>query len=384
MGGVYLDNAATTFPKPPEVYDYMMEMYKTSGVNFGRNKSAESGNIDQIVKDTRKMIKELAKATHEYETIFTPSSTIALNQILFGLDFSNIKNIYITKFEHNAVLRTLHEVKKNKDINIHYLEFNSDSWSYDLEKIKYQFSRNRPDLVIMNHVSNVFGYITDINTIYEISKEYKPTYVIDASQSLGVEDIDLTNNKFDFIVFAGHKTLYAPFGIAGFIMNKNINLKPYIFGGTGTDSANMEMPINLPKRYEAGSMNILSIFGLYRALLWNKEIGIENIRLREKELTEKLVEVIQKYDFIDSFIPSNSHTCIVSFKVKGYPVDSMGQVLSEQYNVGLRYGLHCAPDAHEISKTTEEGTIRVSIGYFTTEEDIEKLDEALSELEYEI
>ena len=113
MGGVYLDNAATTFPKPPEVYDYMMEMYKTSGVNFGRNKSAESGNIDQIVKDTRKMIKELAKATHEYETIFTPSSTIALNQILFGLDFSNIKNIYITKFEHNAVLRTLHEVKKN-------------------------------------------------------------------------------------------------------------------------------------------------------------------------------------------------------------------------------------------------------------------------------
>ena len=99
MGGVYLDNAATTFPKPPEVYDYMMEMYKTSGVNFGRNKSAESGNIDQIVKDTRKMIKELAKATHEYETIFTPSSTIALNQILFGLDFSNIKNIYMKPWE---------------------------------------------------------------------------------------------------------------------------------------------------------------------------------------------------------------------------------------------------------------------------------------------
>ena len=384
MGGVYLDNASTTFPKPTGVYDYMMEMYKTSGVNFGRNKSAESGNIEQIVEDTRTMIKELAKATHEYETIFAPSSTIALNQILFGLDFSNIKNIYITKFEHNAVLRTLHEIKKNNDINIQYLEFNSDNWSYDLEKIKYQFSKNKPDLVIMNHVSNVFGYITDINEIYEISKEYKPVYIIDASQSLGVEYIDLTNNKFDFIVFAGHKTLYAPFGIAGFIMNKNINLKPYIFGGTGTDSANMEMPTNLPIRYEAGSMNILSIFGLYKALLWNKKVGMENIKKREEELTKKLVEVIERYDFIESFIPNNNHTCIVSFKVKGYPVDSMGRVLSEQYDISLRYGLHCAPSAHEISRTTEEGTIRVSIGYFTTDEDIEYLDKVLSEIEYEI
>lgn len=384
MEGVYLDNAATTFPKPAEVYDYMMEMYKTSGVNFGRNKSNSSENINEIVTSTRVMIKELAKATHEYETIFEPSSTIALNQILFGLDYSNIKNIYITKFEHNAVLRTLHEIKKNKDVKINFLEFNSDTWCYDLEKIKYDFSKEKPDLIIMNHVSNVFGYITDINEIYEISKEYNPISVIDASQSLGVEEIDLTRFKFDFIVFAGHKTLYAPFGIAGFIMNKNIDLKPYIFGGTGTESANMNMPKGLPTRYEAGSMNILSVFGVYKALLWNKEIGRENIRNREVELTEKLVEVIQKYDFIENYIPCKNHMGIVSFKIKGYPVDSMAQVLSEEYGIALRSGLHCAPLAHEISDTVEEGTIRVSIGYFTTEEDIDRLDEALSEIEYEI
>lgn len=384
MEGIYLDNAATTFPKPNEVYDYMVEMYKTSGVNFGRNRSNSSENIDEIVRSTRRMIKELAKATHEYETIFEPSSTIALNQILFGLDYSNIKNIYITIFEHNAVLRTIHEVVKNKDVKINYLEFNSDTWSYDIEKIKYDFSKDKPDLIIMNHVSNVFGYITDINEMYEISKEYNPIYVIDASQSLGVEDIDLTKYKFDFIVFAGHKTLYAPFGIAGFIMNKNIDLKPYIFGGTGTESANMDMPKGLPTRYEAGSMNILSVFGLYKALLWNKEIGRESIRNRKVELTEKLVRVIKKYDFIESYIPCKDHIGIVSFKVKGYPVDSMAQVLSDEYNIALRSGLHCAPLAHEVSHTTEEGTIRVSIGYFTTEEDIEKLDDALSELEYEI
>lgn len=384
MEGIYLDNAATTFPKPDEVYDYMVEMYKTSGINFGRNKSNSSESVDEIVGSTRRMIKELAKATHEYETIFLPSSTIALNQILFGLDYTNIKNIYITKFEHNAVLRTLHELEKNKDVKIHYLEFNSSTWSYDIEKIKYDFSKNKPDLIIMNHVSNVFGYITDINKIYEISEEYNTVYIIDASQSLGIEDIDLTRYKFDFVVFAGHKTLYAPFGIAGFIMNKNIDLKPYIFGGTGTDSANMNMPETIPTRYEAGSMNILSIFGLYKALLWNKTIGRENIRNKEIELTQKLVQVIKKYDFIESYIPCNNHIGIVSFKVKDYPVDSMAQVLVEDYNIVLRSGLHCAPIAHEISHTTEEGTIRVSIGYFTTDEYIEKLDEALSELEYEI
>lgn len=384
MEGIYLDNAATTFPKPDEVYDYMVEMYKTSGINFGRNKSNSSESVDEIVGSTRRMIKELAKATHEYETIFLPSSTIALNQILFGLDYTNIKNIYITKFEHNAVLRTLHELEKNKDVKIHYLEFNSSTWSYDIEKIKYDFSKNKPDLIIMNHVSNVFGYITDINKIYEISEEYNTVYIIDASQSLGIEDIDLTRYKFDFVVFAGHKTLYAPFGIAGFIMNKNIDLKPYIFGGTGTDSANMNMPETIPTRYEAGSMNILSIFGLYKALLWNKTIGRENIRNKEIELTQKLVQVIKKYDFIESYIPCNNHIGIVSFKVKDYPVDSMAQVLVEDYNIVLRSGLHCAPIAHEISNTTEEGTIRVSIGYFTKDEYIEKLDEALSELEYEI
>lgn len=384
MDGVYLDNAATTFPKPNEVYDYMVEMYKTSGVNVGRNRSNSSENVDGIVTSTRCMIKELANATYEYETIFEPSSTIALNQILFGLDYSNIKNIYITKFEHNAVLRTLHEVSKNKDVKINFLEFNSDKWSYDIEKIKYDFSKDKPDLIIVNHVSNVFGYITDINEMYEISKKYNPIYVIDASQSLGVEEIDLTRFKFDFIVFAGHKTLYAPFGIAGFIMNKNIELKPYIFGGTGTESANMDMPKGLPTRYEAGSTNILSVFGLYKALLWNKKIGRENIRNREVELTEKLVQVIKKYDFIESYIPCKNHIGIVSFKFMGYPVDSIAQVLSDEYNIALRSGLHCAPLAHEISNSAEEGTIRVSIGYFTTEEDIEKLDEALSELEYEI
>ena len=384
MDVVYLDNAGTTFPKPSEVYDYMMDMYKNYGINVGRGKSCSAINIDTIINDTRKMLKDLVNAKDSYEAVFAPSATISLNQILFGLDYSSIKNVYITKFEHNAVLRTLNEVKKRVDINIHFLEFENNDWDYNYDKIRYQFSNEKPDLIIINHTSNVFGYTSDIEKIYEISKEYNPKYVIDASQSLGVESIDVSRCKFDFIVFAGHKTLYAPFGIAGFIMNKSIDLKPLIYGGTGTESANLDMPSVNPTKYEAGSMNILSVFGLYKALLWINEVGIEDIKERKKQLTDKLVSVIEKYDYIQSYIPKKNHTSIVSFKVKGYPVDSIGEALANNYNITLRYGLHCAPYAHEVSNTLPEGTIRVSIGYFTTEEDIEKFDYALSELEYEI
>lgn len=384
MDVVYLDNAATTFPKPREVYDYMMDMYKNHGINAGRGKSSSTDNIDMIISDTRKMLKELVNANDSYEAVFAPSATIALNQILFGLDYSSIKNIYITKFEHNAVLRTLNEIKKRENINIHFLEFDGDEWDYDYDKIKYQFSNVNPDLIIMNHTSNVFGYTSDIEKIYEISFKYHPKYVIDASQSLGVESINISKCGFDFIVFAGHKTLYAPFGISGFIMNKSIYLKPLIYGGTGTESANLNMPEVIPTKYEAGSMNILAIFGLYKSLLWINEIGIESIRERKKRLTKQLVEVIKKYDYIQSYIPKINHTSIVSFTVKGYPVDSIGEAIADNYNIALRYGLHCAPHAHEVSNTLPEGTIRVSIGYFTTKQDIERLDNALSELEYEI
>lgn len=384
MDVVYLDNAATTFPKPREVYDYMMDMYKNYGINAGRGKSSSTDNIDMIISDTRKMLKELVNANDSYEAVFAPSATIALNQILFGLDYGSIKNIYITKFEHNAVLRTLNEIKKRENINIHFLEFDGNEWDYDYDKIKYQFSNVNPDLIIMNHTSNVFGYTSDIEKIYEISFKYHPKYVIDASQSLGVESINISKCDFDFIVFAGHKTLYAPFGIAGFIMNKSIYLKPLIYGGTGTESANLNMPEVIPTKYEAGSMNILAIFGLYKSLLWINETGIESIRERKKQLTEQLVEVIKKYDYIQAYIPKINHTSIVSFTVKGYPVDSIGEAIADNYNIALRYGLHCAPHAHEVTNTLPEGTIRVSIGYFTTEEDIEKLDYALSELEYEI
>ena len=384
MDVVYLDNAATTFPKPKEVYDYMIDMYKNHGINVGRGIGSSEGNIDKIIKDTRKMLKDLVKADDSYEAVFVPSATIALNQILWGIDYTTIKNVYVSPFEHNAVLRTLNAVKKEKNINITTLEFDKDKWQYNFDKIKYQFSNEKPDLIVVSHISNVFGYISPIKEIGKLAKENNSLYLVDGSQSVGVEEIDVKLSNINFLVFAGHKTLYAPFGVAGFILDKRIDLKPYIYGGTGTESANMNMPSTIPTKYEAGSLNIMSIFGLYKSLKWIEDVGISNIKSKEKNLTNKLVEIISKYDYIQSYIPTNNHSAIVSFRVKNYPVDTMAEAISREYNISLRHGLHCAPYAHNISNTFPEGTIRISIGYFTTEEDLEKLDEALEELEYEI
>ncbi|OPJ55647.1 aminotransferase class V-fold PLP-dependent enzyme [Alkalithermobacter paradoxus] len=384
MSNIYLDNAATTFPKPKEVYEYMINMYQNYGANVGRATTSYDQGINSIVKETRDMLKNLVNAKDGYEAVFTPSATIAFNQILWGLDWSKINNVYISYFEHNAVLRTLEAIKKDYDINIKFLEFEKDNWKYDFQKIEYEFENSSPDLVIINHVSNVFGYISTIEEIYDLSKKYNPIYIIDACQSMALVELDLLRYRFDFVIFAGHKTLYGPFGIAGFIMNKNIDLKPYIYGGTGTESMSMNMPNELPSKYEAGSLNTLAIFGLYKALKWINEIGVKNIRKQEEIITRELVSVLQKYDFIQTYIPTNNHIGIVSFKIKGYPVDIMGECIGKNYKITLRYGLHCAPNAHIVSNTLPEGTIRVSTGYFTTLEDIRKLDDALSDLEYEI
>ena len=384
MEVVYLDNAATTFPKPEEVYDYMINMYKNHGVNAGRGIDSSHDNIDNIIIETRRMLKDLVKANDSYEAVFAPSATIAINQVLWGLNYENISTVYISPFEHNAVLRTLEAIKIEKNIDIITLDFDSDSWEYNFSKIEYNFENKKPDLIITTHVSNVFGYISPIDKLGELAKEYGSMFVVDGAQSVGAQTIDIINSNIDFLVFAGHKTLYAPFGIAGFIMNKSISLKPFIYGGTGTESANMSMPESIPTRYEAGSMNIMAIFGLYKSLTWINKIGVEDIIKKECKMTESLVEILSKYSYIQTYIPQKNHTSIVSFRVKGYPIDSMAEAISRNYNISLRHGLHCSPDAHKVVGTFPEGTIRVSIGYFTTDNDLDRLEKALEELEYEI
>lgn len=280
----YFNNAATSYPKPEVVYTFMDKYYREYGMNAGR-----SGNItgNRLISETRSLLLEMFHCPNK-KVVLVPSATEAINIILQGLALSDNFNIYISPFEHNAVLRTINYLKLKNNLNTFTLPVDREALSFDLEKIKYQFSEAKPNLVVISHASNVCGVIAPIQDICTLSKQHDAINLIDMSQTAGLIDTDLSPGIYDFAVFAGHKTLYGPFGIAGFICNSNAKLDPLIYGGTGVDSANKDMPSTIPEKYEAGSQNILAIAGLNAALKWIKETGIQNIYQKEKAIMKGL------------------------------------------------------------------------------------------------
>lgn len=370
----YFNNAATTYPKPEEVYNFVDKYYRESGLNSGRG---QNNSASKLTQNTRNLLLELFNCPNK-RVVFTPSATEAINVILQGLPIADNYNIYISPFEHNAVTRVLNYLQGLYRLNIFTLSVNEKSVTYDLEKIKYQFTENKPNIVIISHASNVCGIVAPINEICAMSHQYGSINVIDMCQTAGLIDTDLSSNIYDFVVFAGHKTLYATFGIAGFVCNGDIKPKPLIYGGAGIDSSNPNVPDTIPERYEVGSQNIMAIAGLYAALNWIKKIGIDRIYTKEKENHNKLISILSKYDNIKIITPSEATETVgvVSCVFDGYSSDNIGQILSGQ-GVEVRTGLHCAPSAHRFLGTFPAGTVRFSVSYFNTECDFEKLKKAL-------
>jgi len=376
----YFNNAATTYPKPAAVYEAMDTFYRQNAGSMGRGGKGEKTGAE-IVAETRMMLKELLHAP-SHEVIFTPTATLALNMIIQGMLKTNIKNVYITPFEHNAVTRVLHAYKDQ--INVQVLAVNSDC-SFDLERIGYQFADCQPDMVIMSHASNVIGLITPVAEVFSLAKNYNAVTVVDMAQTAGLVDLDITQAKCDFAVFAGHKTLYGPTGVSGFLLNPAVDLPTVLYGGTGVDSANQDMPENLPARYEMGTPNMMAIAGLHAAL---KELKKETIAHRyavEQKNRHYLMEILKGYDFI-KFVglnDSENYVGVVSFQIDGISSDSSAQIFS-RLNIDLRTGLQCAPLAHKFLGTYPAGTVRVSVGVYSSSEDFIQLKNALEYIEENI
>lgn len=376
----YFDNAATTYPKPEIVYASMDQFYRLNGANAGRGRYNLAQSANALIGETRALVQELLHCPAK-QVVFTPTATIALNIIIQGLICKGAQTIYISPFEHNAVTRTLHHFEEAGTISVHQLTVSHDM-KYDLDRIRYQFESERPDLVIVSHASNVFGLIAPVTEICSLAKNFDATTVIDMAQTAGLVDCNLGLNVFDFAVFAGHKTLYGPTGISGFIMDPAIDLPPVIFGGTGFESANQNMPESLPERYEMGTMNTSGIAGLNAALKWGLDQGIEAIWEKEQEHRKKLIELLQEYWFIKIVgnYPGCNYVGIVSCLIEGISSDSAGEVF-DRCGIAVRTGLQCAPLAHQFVGTHPAGTIRFSVGYFTSEDDFTELRQALDYIE---
>ena len=379
----YFDNAATTFPKPECVYKYMDKFYRESGGSAGRGQYALAQTAGGLISDTRSQIRELLHCPAK-QVVFTPTATIALNIILQGIIKNGAKNIYISPFEHNAVTRTLHAFEKEGAIKVYQLSV-SDVLEYDLKKIRYQFDSVKPDAVIVSHASNTIGLIAPVEGIFACAKKYNALTVVDMAQSAGLVDCNVGLEAFDFAVFAGHKTLYGPTGISGFVMKPDIKLPAVIFGGTGFESANQDMPESIPERFEMGTLNIVGIAGLNASLKWIQEEGIDSIRKKEADNRERLLALLEQYDFIKVVgnVEGRDYVGIVSCLIEGISSDSAGTIFNEQ-GISVRTGLHCAPLAHEFLHSFPAGTVRLSVNYFTSDEDFMQLKEALDYIEENI
>lgn len=375
----YFDNAATTFPKPEYMYDYMNQYYRNNGGSYGRGENDFSSFAKGLVEQTRLSIQRLLHCPAK-QIIFQPSATVSLNVIIQGVISNGATNIYISPFEHNAVTRVLHHYESEGQIKVHTLTVSKDL-TFDLQRIKFQFDDVKPDFVIMSHASNVLGVITPFEQVFTMAKKHGAITLLDMAQTAGLVDADLGQDILDFAVFAGHKTMYGPTGISGFVMNPSYKLKPVLFGGTGFDSANQDMPSVLPEQFEIGTMNSQAIAGLFAALQWIEETGVQVIYEHEKENRKRLIELLNSYDFLkvigDS--PKANYVGIVSCIIDGISSDTAGQLFAER-KIAVRTGLHCAPLAHKFIGTFPAGTIRFSTGFFTSDEDFNALRQVLDDL----
>ena len=376
----YFDNAATTYPKPDVVYSFMNDFYKSNGASAGRGTYEGAVSAGSLIVKTRGRIQELLHCPAK-QVIFTPTATIALNMIIQGIIKTGVTNVYISPFEHNAVTRTLHSYEKVGKIKVHKLSVTNEM-SYNLERIRYQFESTAPELIILSHASNAFGLVAPAEDIFALAKKFKAVTVLDMAQTAGLVDTNIGMDVFDFAVFAGHKTLYGPTGISGFVMKPEFPLPEVLYGGTGYDSANQDMPSALPEKYEMGTLNIVGIAGLYAALGWVLETTADVLCKKEKENRNRLLDILHNYWFIEVVgnYPGNQYVGIVSCLIDGMSSDSAGTIF-DKAGVAVRTGLQCAPLAHEFMQTYPAGTIRFSTSYFTTEEDYQALINVLDYIE---
>ena len=381
---IYLDNAATTYPKPESVYTAVNDCQKNYAVNAGRGTYKIARQASEVIHNTRLALAKLIHMSNEKNVILSPSATIAMNIVLNGMEYSTNTTVYITPFEHNAVARPLKRLADIYGFSIEMIPFDRKTQELDSDSMRNKFIVKHPDIVIVNHISNVTGNILPVDEIFNASKEYGAINILDASQSLGLVPVDLSSQKIDFLIFAGHKNLYGNFGTGGFCYNSSIKLKTFLTGGTGSDSLNLDMPEQFPDLYEPASHDIVSVSALNASLSWINSIGVENIYAHKKKLTDYAVKMLSELSSITMYIPENreKHIAIISITHSEYRSEELADILDNDFDIAVRSGYHCAPYVHKLIGTEDNGgTVRISISYFNTKGDIDSLINALRELD---
>ena len=375
---VYLDNASTTFPKPKIVTDSIYEYLTNVGGNANRSTSSNSLAINKEVLIARQKIADFFNFDKIENVIFTNNITTSLNILIKGI-LKEGDHVLTSSIEHNSVIRPLISCKESIGIDLEFVKANKESFinPSDFEaKIK-----PNTKLIVLTHASNVTGCIQPIKEIGAICKKHNIFFIIDTAQSAGTVKIDFNEVNASALAFTGHKSLLGPQGIGGFIISDEFNeaCSPFIEGGTGSLSHDIYQPTFLPDKFESGTLNIPGIVGLSRGIDFINEIGLENIKYHNTTLYKKLVSGLLKLGYtVYGDLSCNNSTTSISFNLENVDPSELSFYLDSN-GISNRSGLHCAPKTHETIGTFPLGSIRLSISYFNTNEEIEYALKILSD-----
>lgn len=378
---IYLDNSATTYPKPVEVYDFMNQFYRNHGVNPGRSGFDAAIETGELVSNTRKMLTQLFNGGSDYNRLtFSYNATDSLNLIIQGIVEKGM-HVITTMLEHNSVLRPLYSLEQQGLCEVTYLLFDERGY-INPDDVKKAIKPNTK-LMVCTHCSNVIGTIQPLKEIGKICKEHGLIFVVDGSQGAGAVDLDMQDCNIDVYCFTGHKCLMGPTGIGGSYVREGINIRHTRYGGTGVRSAVPGHLEEYPYRLEYGTINLLGVAGLHAGVKWITEKGIMNIHHEEMRLWKRLRDGLREIEGVTLYCATSTENQnpVLSFNVKGFDASDVGTMLDVDYDIACRTGLQCAPKVHQgIGTFDMHGTVRFSIGAFTTDAEVETAINAVKEI----
>jgi len=378
---VYLDNSATSWPKPQGVVEAIRKAIEKYGANPGRSGHKLAIEAARIIYQTREALAELFGLEDPERIILTKNVTEALNLVLYGF-LKPGDHVITSSMEHNSVMRPLRDLEK-KGVEVTQIRA-SEKGEIDPRDLLKSIRKNTK-LVVLVHISNVTGTIMPVEEILKITKDHGIPLLLDAAQSAGTIPINLRELPVDLLAFTGHKGLFGPQGTGGLVINTEgleEKIEPLMRGGTGSKSEEEEQPEFLPDKYESGTPNTPGIAGLGEGVRFILKEGINRIMEKKEKLTLKLLEGLKEIKGVKLYgsLDPKKQIGIVSFNVERKSPSEVSHLLDEKYNILSRPGLHCAPSAHKTIGTFPFGTVRFSVGYFNTEEEIEYALQAVKNL----
>lgn len=374
----YFDNSATSNPKPKAVLEKVQEALIYFNGNPGRSGYKKAVEIDRAIYNVRVKTAEFFNIKDPLKIAFTSNASESLNFAVKGAGLSDC-HIISSVLEHNSVLRPLHYLRDEKNVSLSFVSPHKDSEDF-LKEIK-SLINEKTKAVVLNHISNVTGYIADIEAVGKLCREKNLLFIVDASQSAGFLKIDVEKFNIDILCFTGHKSLFGIQGTGGIYVREGISLNPLLEGGTGSFSKLPRQPKRMPELLECGTLNTPGILSLGAGIDFINSVGLENIKNHEYALTKRFIDKISEienitiYGYKDIF-----RGAVVSLNIKNISSSDLSAVLDEEFNICTRSGFHCAPLAHKFYDTYETGMVRFSFGYFNTAEEIDYAAEALKEI----